>query len=147
MVEANGLSMNYGPVAALSNASFTAVKGEIMGLLGPNGAGKTTTMKILTTQIIPTSGGGKVAGFDILRDPVEVRRRVGYLPETPPLYGEMEVSEYLDFVGRARGLSDSQLKNRIDYVVNACGLREVYKTTVGTLSRGYSQPPGWPWRS
>jgi ABC-2 type transport system ATP-binding protein len=142
MVEANGLSMNYGPVAALSNASFTAVKGEIMGLLGPNGAGKTTTMKILTTQIIPTSGGGKVAGFDILRDPVEVRRRVGYLPETPPLYGEMEVSEYLDFVGRARGLSDSQLKNRIDYVVNACGLREVYKTTVGTLSRGYSQRAG-----
>ena len=140
MVEADGLSMNYGPVAALSNASFTAVKGEIMGLLGPNGAGKTTTMKILTTQIIPTAGGGKVAGFDILKDPIEVRRRVGYLPETPPLYGEMEVSEYLEFVGR--GLPDSLLKSRIDYVVNACGLREVYKTTVGTLSRGYSQRTG-----
>jgi ABC-2 type transport system ATP-binding protein len=134
--------MNYGPVVAVSDASFKAHKGEIMGLLGPNGAGKTTTMKILTTQIVPTSGGGKVAGFDILKDPLEVRRRVGYLPETPPLYGEMEVSEYLDFVGKARGLSDSGLKDRIDYVVNACGLREVFKTTVGTLSRGYSQRAG-----
>ena len=142
MVEANELCMNYGPVVALSKASFKAYKGEVMGLLGPNGAGKTTTMKILTTQIVPTSGGGKVAGFDILKDPLEVRSRVGYLPETPPLYGEMEVAEYLDFVGRARGLSNGNLKNRIDYVVNACGLREVYKTTVGTLSRGYSQRAG-----
>lgn len=142
MVEANDLSMNYGPVAALTRASFKAYKGEVMGLLGPNGAGKTTTMKILTTQIVPTSGGGKVAGFDILKDPLEVRRRVGYLPETPPLYGEMEVAEYLEFVGRARGLSESELKSRIDYVVNACGLREVFKTTVGTLSRGYSQRAG-----
>jgi ABC-2 type transport system ATP-binding protein len=142
MVEANDLSMNYGPVAALTKASFKAYKGEVMGLLGPNGAGKTTTMKILTTQIVPTSGGGKVAGFDILKDPLEVRSRVGYLPETPPLYGEMEVAEYLDFVGRARGLSGSELKNRIDFVVNACGLREVFKTTVGTLSHGYSQRAG-----
>ncbi len=142
MVEANGLSMNYGPVVALSGASFKAHKGEVMGLLGPNGAGKTTTMKILATQIVPTSGGGKVAGYDILKDPLDVRRRVGYLPETPPLYGEMEVSEYLDFVGKARGLSDSRLKERIDYVVNACGLREVFKTTVSTLSRGFSQRAG-----
>ncbi len=142
MVEANGLSMNFGPVVALSSASFKAHKGEVMGLLGPNGAGKTTTMKILTTQIVPTSGGGKVAGFDILKDPLEVRRRVGYLPETPPLYGEMEVSEYLEFVGKARGLTDSELKNRTDYVVNACGLREVFKIPVGTLSRGYGQRVG-----
>jgi ABC-2 type transport system ATP-binding protein len=142
MVEANDLSMNYGPVVALSGASFKAHKGEIMGLLGPNGAGKTTTMKILTTQIVPTSGGGKVAGYDILKEPLEVRSRVGYLPEAPPLYGEMEVSEYLDFVGRARGLSDSRLKERVEYVVNSCGLREVYKTTVGTLSRGYGQRTG-----
>ncbi len=142
MVEANGLSMNYGSVVAVSDASFKANKGEVMGLLGPNGAGKTTTMKILTTQIVPTSGGGKVAGYDILKEPIEVRRRVGYLPETPPLYGEMEVSEYLDFVGKARGLSDSRLRERIEYVVNACGLREVFKTTVGTLSRGYIQRAG-----
>ncbi|UCC80002.1 MAG: ATP-binding cassette domain-containing protein [Candidatus Zixiibacteriota bacterium] len=142
MVEANGLSMNYGSVVAVSDASLKANKGEVMGLLGPNGAGKTTTMKILTTQIVPTSGGGKVAGYDILKEPIEVRRRVGYLPETPPLYGEMEVSEYLDFVGKARGLSDSRLRERIEYVVNACGLREVFKTTVGTLSRGYIQRAG-----
>ena len=142
MVEAIGLCMNYGQVVALSNASFKATKGEVLGLLGPNGAGKTTTMKILTTQIVPTSGNARVAGYDLLKDPLEVRRRVGYLPETPPLYPEMEVAEYIDFVDRARGLSGAELKGRIDYVVNACGLREVYRTTVGTLSRGYGQRAG-----
>jgi ABC-2 type transport system ATP-binding protein len=134
--------MNYGQVVALSNASFRAVRGEILGLLGPNGAGKTTTMKILTTQIMPTSGNATVAGFDLMKDPLEIRRRVGYLPEIPPVYPEMEVAEYLDFVGRARGLAPPQLKRRIDYVVNACGLREVFRTTVGTLSRGYGQRTG-----
>lgn len=142
MVEANGLSMNYGQVVALSEASFTAVKGEILGLLGPNGAGKTTTMKILTTQIVPTSGNAKVAGYDLLKDPLEIRRRVGYLPETPPVYPEMEVAEYLDFVGRARGLNGGDLKTRVEYTINACGLREVFRTTVGTLSRGYGQRVG-----
>ncbi len=142
MVEANGLSMRYGPVEALSGASFKAYKGEIMGLLGPNGAGKTTTMKILTTQIVPSSGNGSVAGYDILKDPLEVRRRVGYLPETPPLYGEMEVAEYLEFVGQARGLEGAQLRKRIDYVVSSCGLREVFRSGVGTLSRGYGQRVG-----
>jgi ABC-2 type transport system ATP-binding protein len=142
MVEANGLCMNYGQVVALSNASFKAVKGEILGLLGPNGAGKTTTMKILTTQILPTSGNATVADFDLLKDPIEIRRRVGYLPEIPPVYPEMEVAEYLDFVGRARGLAPPELKRRIDYTVNACGLREVFRTTVGTLSRGYGQRTG-----
>ena len=142
MVEANGLSMNYGPVIALSDASFKACKGEIMGLLGPNGAGKTTTMKILTTQIVATAGSANVAGFDIGKDPLEVRRRVGYLPETPPIYGEMEVAEYLNFVGMARGLSDSDLKKRIDYVVSSCGLREVFRSPVGILSRGYGQRVG-----
>ncbi len=142
MVEASELCMNYGPVVAVLNASFRAVKGEVLGLLGPNGAGKTTIMKILTTQIVPTSGNASVAGFDMLKDPIEVRRRVGYLPETPPLYPEMEVAEYLDFVGRARGLSSTALKRRIDYVVNTCGLREVYRMTVGTLSRGYAQRTG-----
>ena len=142
MVEADGLSMNFGPVMAVSQASFKAVRGQVLGLLGPNGAGKTTTMRILTTQIIPTSGNARVAGFDILKDAVEVRRRVGYLPETPPLYPEMEVAEYLDFVGRARGLNAAQLKKRVDYVVSSCGLRDVYRTTVGTLSRGYAQRTG-----
>ncbi len=142
MVEAIGLSMNYGQVVALRNASFKAVRGEVLGLLGPNGAGKTTTMKILTTQIVPTSGNGVVAGFDLLKDPIQVRRRVGYLPENPPLYPEMEVAEYIDFVGRARGLTGATLKKRIDYTVNVCGLRDVYRTTVGALSRGYAQRVG-----
>lgn len=142
MVEAEGLCMNYGPVVALADASFKANKGEVLGLLGPNGAGKTTTMKILTTQIVPTAGKAKVAGFDIQKEAVEVRRRVGYLPETPPLYGEMEVCEYLDFVGRARGLGWAELKQRVDYVVGACGLRQVYRTPVGTLSRGFGQRTG-----
>lgn len=142
MIEAEGLCMSYGPVVALADASFKTKKGEVLGLLGPNGAGKTTTMKILTTQIVPTAGRAKVAEFDILKEPLEVRRRVGYLPETPPLYTDMEVSEYLEFVGRARGLDGSLLKQRIDYVVIACGLREVYKTPVGTLSRGFSQRTG-----
>jgi ABC-2 type transport system ATP-binding protein len=142
MVEADGLCMSYGPVVALSDASFKASKGEVLGLLGPNGAGKTTTMKILTTQMVPTAGQARVAGFDILKDAIEVRRRVGYLPETPPLYPEMEVAEYLDFVGKARGLSGAALKQRIDYVVHACALKSVYRTPVGTLSRGYGQRTG-----
>jgi ABC-2 type transport system ATP-binding protein len=142
MVEADGLCMSYGPVVALADASFKAKKGEVLGLLGPNGAGKTTTMKILTTQIVPTAGQGRVAGYDILKQPIEVRRRVGYLPETPPLYAEMEVAEYLDFVGRARGLDGAALKDRIDYVVHACGLKGEFRTPVGTLSRGYGQRTG-----
>ncbi len=142
MVEADGLCMSYGAVVALADASFKAKRGEVLGLLGPNGAGKTTTMKILTTQIVPTAGGARVAGYDILKDPIEVRRRVGYLPETPPLYPEMEVAEYLDFVGKARGLDGAKLRERVDYAVHACGLRTVYRTPVGTLSRGFGQRTG-----
>jgi ABC-2 type transport system ATP-binding protein len=142
MVEAEGLCMSYGSVVALADASFKAKNGEVLGLLGPNGAGKTTTMKILTTQIVPTAGQAKIVGYDILKQPIEVRRRVGYLPETPPLYPEMEVAEYLDFVGNARDLSGPALKDRIDYVIQACGLRSVYRTPVGTLSRGFGQRTG-----
>jgi ABC-2 type transport system ATP-binding protein len=142
MVEADGLCMSYGAVVALSDASFKAKKGEVLGLLGPNGAGKTTTMKILTTQIVPTAGQAKVAGYDILKMPIEVRRRLGYLPETPPLYPEMEVAEYLDFVGKARGLDGQALRQRVEYVVHACGLRAVYRNPVGTLSRGFGQRTG-----
>jgi ABC-2 type transport system ATP-binding protein len=134
--------MSYGPVVALADASFKARKGEVLGLLGPNGAGKTTTMKILTTQIVPTAGQARVGGYDILKHPNEVRRRVGYLPETPPLYPEMEVAEYLDFVARARGIDGANLRARVDYVVNACALRAVYRTPVGTLSRGFGQRTG-----
>ncbi len=142
MVEAKGLCMNYGTTRALIDASFIAADNQVMGLLGPNGAGKTTCMKIITTQMVPSAGTAVVGGIDVLADPIAVRRKVGYLPETAPLYADMEVAEYLEFVGRARGLENGALKNRIDWVVNACQLKEVYRKPIGDLSRGYRQRVG-----
>jgi ABC-2 type transport system ATP-binding protein len=142
MVEAKGLCMNYGTTRALIDASFTAPDNQVMGLLGPNGAGKTTCMKIITTQMVPTSGTAAVCGLDILNNAAEVRQKIGYLPETAPVYNDMEVVEYLEFVGRGRGLDDSNLKNRIDWVVTSCRLKEVYRRPIGELSRGYRQRVG-----
>jgi ABC-2 type transport system ATP-binding protein len=142
MVEAKSLCMNYGTTKALVEASFVAPDNQVMGLLGPNGAGKTTSMKIITTQMVPTSGTATVGGLDILKDALEVRKKVGYLPETAPLYVDMEVAEYLDFVGRGRGLADNNLKNRVDWVVNACKIKDVFRRPVGELSRGYRQRVG-----
>ncbi len=139
MIEANGLCMRYGAFTALEDATFRAAKGEVVGLLGPNGAGKTTTMRILTSYLVPTSGTATVAGFDVVRDPLEVRRRIGYLPEQLPLYMVMEVQEYLRFVGKARGLGGARLKDRIDYVVDACSLVPKYHSPVVQLSKGYKQ--------
>lgn len=139
MIEANGLSMHYGPVVALDNVSFKVNKGEIVGLLGPNGAGKSTAMKILTTYLYPTAGTAKVAGLDVLADPLKVRRAIGYLPEVLPLYMDMEVREYLSFVGRARGLSGSTLNKRMDAVLDATGLRPMFRKVVRELSKGYRQ--------
>lgn len=142
MVEAKGLCMNYGTTRALIEASFTAPDNQVMGLLGPNGAGKTTCMKIITTQMVSTSGTATVCGLDILKNAEEVRQKIGYLPETAPVYNDMEVVEYLEFVGRGRGLDDGNLKNRIDWVVTSCRLKEVYRRPVGELSRGYKQRVG-----
>lgn len=142
MVEAKGLCMNYGTTRALIDASFIAADNQIMGLLGPNGAGKTTCMKIITTQMVPSAGTAVVCGIDVKENPIEVRRKVGYLPETAPLYGDMEVAEYLEFVGRARGLENNSLKNRIDWVVNSCQIKEVYRKPIADLSRGYRQRVG-----
>jgi ABC-2 type transport system ATP-binding protein len=142
MVEAKSLCMNYGTTRALVEASFVAPDNRVMGLLGPNGAGKTTCMKIITTQMVPTSGTATVGGLDILKDALEVRKKVGYLPETAPLYVDMEVAEFLEFVGRGRGLENGNLKNRIDWVVNACKVKDVYRRPVGELSRGYRQRVG-----
>lgn len=139
MIEANGLSMHYGPVRALDNVSFKVNKGEIVGLLGPNGAGKSTTMKILTTYLYPTAGTAQVAGVDVLADPLKVRRMIGYLPEVLPLYMDMEVREYLSFVGKARGLSGSKLKQRMDAVVESTGLRPMFRKVIRELSKGYRQ--------
>jgi ABC-2 type transport system ATP-binding protein len=142
MIKANKLTMHYGPVVALRDVSFEVRRGEIVGLLGPNGAGKSTAMKILTTYLHPTSGTAQVGGIDILEDPLAVRKIIGYLPEVLPLYMDMEVRTYLDFVGRARGLSGGQLKERIDLVLDECGLRPMYRKIIRELSKGYKQRTG-----
>jgi ABC-2 type transport system ATP-binding protein len=139
VIEATGLSRRYGQFAALEEASFHARTGEVVGLLGPNGAGKTTTMRILTTYLVPTSGTAKVAGFDVVESPLEVRRRIGYLPEQLPLYMALEVQECLRFVGKARGLSGAVLRERIDWVVEACGIASVFHRPVLQLSKGFKQ--------
>lgn len=142
MIKANGLTMHYGPVRALNNVSFEVNRGEVVGLLGPNGAGKSTTMKILTTYLYPSSGSAIVAGVDVLKDPVEVRKKIGYLPEVLPLYMDMEVRTYLDFVGSARGLSGARLKERTDAVLDVTGLRPMYRKVIRELSKGYKQRTG-----
>ncbi|NIA14782.1 MAG: ATP-binding cassette domain-containing protein, partial [Nitrospiraceae bacterium] len=117
-------------------------RGEVVGLLGPNGAGKSTAMKILTTYLYPTHGTATVGGMDVLEQPVEVRKIIGYLPEILPLYMDMEVRDYLDFVARARGLSGARLKERTDVVLEECGLRAVYRRVIRELSKGYKQRTG-----
>ncbi len=142
MIKAQGLTMHYGPVVALDNVSFEVKRGEVVGLLGPNGAGKSTTMKILTTYLCPTGGTAEVGGLDVLKEPLAVRKIIGYLPEILPLYMDMEVRAYLDFVGKARGLSGQQLRRQTDYVLDECGLRPMYRKVIRELSKGYKQRTG-----
>ena len=134
--------MHYGPATALDQVSFRANPGEVLGLLGPNGAGKTTAMRILTTYLFPFSGTAKVDGIDILEDPLEVRKHIGYLPETVPLYADMQVDEYLAFVGKARGLEGARLAERMVWVKDACHLKAVWKHFLSELSKGYGQRVG-----
>lgn len=142
MITATDLTMRYGPVMALQAATFQVAQGEVVGLLGPNGAGKSTTMKILTTYLYPTSGTAAIGGKSVLKEPAAVRRLIGYLPEVLPLYPDMEVRSYLDFVGRARGLRAAVLQRRLDWVVERCGLRPMYRKLVRELSKGYRQRVG-----
>lgn len=139
MIKAERLTMHYGPVVALDNVSFEVHKGEVVGLLGPNGAGKSTAMKILTTYLYPTRGTALVGGVDVLKEPLRVRRMIGYLPEVLPLYMDMEVRAYLDFVARARGLTGAKLKKRTDIVLDECGLRPSYRKIIRELSKGFRQ--------
>jgi ABC-2 type transport system ATP-binding protein len=139
MIKANGLTMHYGPVRALDNVSFEVKRGEIVGLLGPNGAGKSTTMKILTTYLYPTKGTAEVGGIDVLKEPLKARRIIGYLPEVLPLYMDMEVRSYLDFVASARGLTGARLRERTDAVLDSTGLRPMYRKVIRELSKGYRQ--------
>jgi ABC-2 type transport system ATP-binding protein len=142
MISVKELTKRYARNLAVDNISFEVAKGEIVGFLGPNGAGKTTTMRMLTCFLWPTSGTATVAGFDILDKPLEVKRRIGYLPESPPLYQEMVADEYLSFVGKLKGLSGSQLQKRIDYVCERCAITDVKNKQLGKLSRGYRQRVG-----
>ncbi|MGE5569872.1 MAG: ABC transporter ATP-binding protein [Rhodospirillales bacterium] len=136
------MTKRYGRTVAVDNISFTVEKGQIVGFLGPNGAGKTTTMRVLTCFLPPTSGGAVMAGFDVLKQPLEVKKRIGYLPETPPVYPEMEVVEYLSFVGRLKGVSKSNLARRVDEVCGLCAIGDVRFKLIGRLSKGYRQRVG-----
>ena len=142
MISVQNLSMRYGAYTALDRVSFDANRGEILGLLGPNGAGKTTLMRVITTYLYPTSGTATVAGHDIIRQPMEVRQRLGYLPETTPLYPGMQVEEYLTFLGHSRALRSSALHDRLEWVKRACSLKPVWKHALPELSKGYRQRLG-----
>jgi ABC-2 type transport system ATP-binding protein len=142
MIEAVQLTKFYDRNAALTEVSFQVNKGEILGFLGPNGAGKTTTMRILTGFIPPSSGTARVAGFDILTQSMEVRKRIGYMPENPPLYNEMTVSSFLKFISRLKRVPKSKEKQRMDYVIQKCSLETVHRRLIGHLSRGFRQRVG-----
>ncbi|MEW5807492.1 MAG: ATP-binding cassette domain-containing protein [Acidobacteriota bacterium] len=139
MIEVVKLKKYFGDYAAIDDISFTIGKGEIVGFLGPNGAGKTTTMRILSTYLLPSSGNARVAGFDVVRNPLEVRRRIGYVPENPPLYLDKTVDDFLGFMGRLKGLYGKALKREKSRAMERCFLGQVRKRLIGNLSRGYRQ--------
>jgi ABC-2 type transport system ATP-binding protein len=142
MIEADALGKSYGSFEAVKGVSFRIERGEIVGLLGPNGAGKTSIMRILTCYHFPTRGTARVASHDVAAEPRLVRRSVGYLPENAPLYDEMKVREYLGFIADARGLEGQRRRERLERVVNACGLSDVYSRHIRKLSKGYRQRTG-----
>src|SRR5712691_2181191 len=131
MITAKELTKRYARNTAVDGITFEVKKGQIVGFLGPNGAGKTTTMRILTCFLPPTSGTANVAGFDVLEQPLEVKKRIGYLPESPPLYPEMEVREYLTFVGRLKGISGADIAKRVDEASERCAVADVRTKLIG----------------
>lgn len=132
----------YGGLRAVEDVSFVARRGEILGLLGPNGAGKTTTLRVIAGFLPPTAGTVNIDGFDVLEEPDEIRRRIGYLPENPPLYNDMTVRSYLRFVGRIKGVANKDLANALEGVLEKCRLGEVSGRLLGHLSKGYRQRVG-----
>jgi len=142
MIEVKELTKQYGPRTAVDSISFSVPRGQILGFLGPNGAGKSTTMRILTGYLAAQGGSATVAGFDVFSDSLEVRRRIGYLPETNPLYSEMRVSGYLKLACKLRGVPPRQRAGRIDYAIEACGLGERRHDVIGRLSKGLRQRVG-----
>jgi ABC-2 type transport system ATP-binding protein len=142
MIEVVNLTKRYAGRPALADISFRVGRGEIVGLLGPNGAGKSTTMRILSGFMPATSGTARVAGLDVFHDSVEVRRRIGYMPENNPLHNEMRVREYLRFRARLKGLSYAKMRERVNTVMEQCSLTEVSRRIIGQLSKGYRQRVG-----
>ncbi len=142
MIEVSSLTKIYGGLKAVDNISFKAEKGEILGFLGPNGAGKTTTMRVIAGSLGATAGTAKVAGFEVHEKPHEVKRRLGYMPEFPPLYNAMTVEDYLAFAGRIKGVARGDRKGALDKVTETCGLARTRKRIIGQLSKGYRQRVG-----
>ncbi|MEQ1898081.1 MAG: ATP-binding cassette domain-containing protein [Vicinamibacterales bacterium] len=142
MIEVQHLSKRYGPVTAVNDVSFRVEKGEILGFLGPNGAGKTSTMRVLTGYMPPTEGTAIVAGYDVLEQPIEAKRHTGYLPETPPLYPDMRVRDYLTFVAKIKGVPRNQVRTRVDRTMEKTRVTEMARRECGRLSKGYRQRVG-----
>src|SRR5205809_1361575 len=142
MIEVTHLTKYFGPILAVDDISFRIAQGEIVGFLGPNGAGKTTTIRILTSYLPATSGIARVANHDVMKESMEVRRAIGYLPESVPLYPEMRVEEYLLFRAKLKGVDRKARPARLDYCLDRCRIREVRRRLIGTLSKGYRQRVG-----
>jgi ABC-2 type transport system ATP-binding protein len=142
MIEAKGITKRYGDLLAVEDVSFAVGRGEVVGFLGPNGAGKTTTMRILTGFLPATDGTASIAGHDIFEDPLAARRSVGYLPESPPLYPEMDVQGYLRYVAAIKDVPRRQRRGAVDQVMERCGLTDVRRRVIGALSKGYRQRVG-----
>lgn len=142
MIQVRDLTKYYGTVLAVDHVSFSVDKGEVVGFLGPNGAGKTTTMRILTTYIPASSGTAKVAGYDVMKESLQVRQNLGYLPENVPLYPEMRVEEYLTYRAKLKGVDRKVRRQRVEYCMERCRILGVRRRLVGTLSRGYRQRVG-----
>jgi len=142
VIEVEHLTKRYGPVTAVHDISFQVRKGEILGFLGPNGAGKTTTMRVLTGYMPATEGRVRVAGHDVFDQPIEAKRRIGYLPETPPLYPDMTVREYLQFVAKIKGVASADRKSRVEQVMARTWVSDMANRACGKLSKGYKQRVG-----
>lgn len=142
MIEVSGLFKSYGPIQAIHDINFKVKKGEVVGFLGPNGAGKSTTMKIITGSMAPSGGSVRVAGFDVFEDPIEVKKRIGYLPENPPVYGDMSVESYLKFVAKLKGVEASRVKAQVEKSIEKTDLGSVRRRLIQNLSKGYRQRVG-----
>src|SRR6059036_364942 len=142
MIEVQRLTKCYGPITAIRDVSFSVAPGEIVGFLGPNGAGKSTTMRILACFMPASSGTARVAGHDVFRESLEVRRRIGYLPESVPLYGDLRVAPYLDFVAEVKGVGRAERRRRVAEVMERCLITDVQHRLIGRLSKGYRQRVG-----